>query len=208
MLNRRSFLALPLLSVVLACDDSTGPSAQLTASEAAALAVTLDNASSNAVGPQTQSPAMALLPAPGASRAVLTRTDAFELDLPCPRGGIATLTGEHVLVIDNEAGFITLDVTAQQAHSACAFRTERGVDITVDGILTFVAERELREGLASASQSHHGELDFVTSEGKEGTCAIDLDTSFTLTPGAATRTILGSVCGHDVDVSTSWTFQS
>lgn len=209
MFNRRSLLILPLLGLTLAaCDDSTGPEAQqLTASEAAAIAVALDNSSSSAVEEETsEEPSFALLPSNGASHDVITRTDAFNVNLPCPRGGTANLDGDLAIEINGDEGFITLDLTASQSHSACAFRTNEGVDITVDGTLDFVAARELREGLASASQSHSGSLDYVTSDGKEGTCAIDIATAFSLTSGEATRSIVGSVCGHAVDVETSWTF--
>jgi hypothetical protein len=209
MVNRRSLLALPLLGLmVAACDDSTAPeSQQLSASEAAALAVALDNASSTAVDPEadTEGPDFLLAPSEGAAQSVTTRTDAFDVDVPCPRGGTSNLSGEHVLVIDTDEGFITVDVTASKGHEACVFRTSEGVDITVDGTVSFVAARELREGLAAASQTHSGSLDYVTSDGKEGTCPIDITTEFSLTPGQASRTILGSVCGHEVDVSTSWT---
>jgi hypothetical protein len=209
MFNRRILLALPILGLSLAaCDDSTAPeSQQLSASEAQALAVALDNSSSTAVDPQTdaEGPDFALAPSGAPAQAVTTHSGTLKIDLPCPRGGIARLDGEHLLVIDTDEGFITLDVTASQGHEGCAFRTSEGVDITVDGTVNFSAERELREGLASASQTHSGSLDYVTGEGKEGTCSIDITTGFTLTPGAASRTILGSVCGHEVDISTSWT---
>jgi hypothetical protein len=208
MFNRRSLLALPLLALTLAaCEETTGPESELTASEAAALAVALDNGSSAAVDPaaDAEGAEFALLPSGEAAQAVTTRTDDFAFDVPCPRGGTSNLSGEHVLVIDTDEGFITVDVTAAKGHSACAFRTNEGVDITVDGTVSFVAARELREGLASASQTHSGSLDFVTSDGKEGTCEIDITTEFTLVPGEATRSIFGSICGHDVDVSTTWT---
>jgi hypothetical protein len=205
MLKRSSLLALPLLCLTLAaCDDSTGPeSGGLTASEASALALAVDNASSASVENPSE-PSMSLSPSPGPALSVTTRTDEFEFDLHCPRGGTTSLRGDHVLVIDTDEGFITVDITASKGHSACVFRTDQGVDITVDGVLEFVAERELREGLLSASQTHSGSLEYSTSDGKTGTCSIDISTSFTLTPGAASRTILGSVCGHDVDLSTSW----
>lgn len=207
MYKRSSIFALPLLCVALgACDEATRPaSAALTAAEASALAAAVDNGSSASVDPQADEPSFSLSPSAGPTLAVTTRTDQFSLDVACPKGGTSTLSGEHVIVIDSEEGFITVDVTASKGHEACVFRTQQGVDITVDGTLQFVAERELRQGLASASQTHSGSLDYSTSEGKSGTCPIDITTSFTLTPGAATRTILGSVCGHDVDLTTSWT---
>ena len=154
MVNRRSLLALPLLGLMLAgCDDSTAPeSQQLSASEAAALAVALDNSSSSAVAGQQaehETPDFALLPSDGASRDVITETSSFDLDLPCPRGGTANLSGDLSWEINGDEEFIIFDLTADQEHSACAFRTNEGVDITVDGLLSFAADRELREGLWS-----------------------------------------------------------
>lgn len=208
MFNRRALLILPFIGLTaVACDDSTSPeSQQLTASEAAALALALDNSSSSAVEPAADAngPSLSQVPLNEPAVALTSRTDAFNLELPCPRGGTATLSGEHVLVIDTDEGFVTVDVTASRDHDGCGFRTKEGVDITVDGTLEFVAERELRAGLVSASQSHTGSLDYTTSDGKQGTCVIDISTAFTLIPGEATRTILGSVCGHSVDVSTTW----
>ncbi|HEX6925627.1 MAG TPA: hypothetical protein VF167_09355 [Longimicrobiaceae bacterium] len=212
MFNRRSLLLLPIFGLVLgACDDSTAPEGdELSAEEAVALAIALDNTSSSAVDPQPdpEGPDLALLPSDGPSKAVTTGRDEFSIDLPCPRGGTARLEGERELVIDSDEGFITLDVEASKGHTGCTFRTGGGIDITIDGTVTFVAARELRQGEASASQTHSGTLTYVTSEGKEGSCSIDLTTEFNLVPGSITRTIIGSVCGHEVDVETSWTHEA
>lgn len=207
MYKRTSLLALPLLCLTLAaCDDSTGPeSGGLSASEAQALAVAIDNGSSASLDPEASDPELSLAPSPGPALAVTTRSDTFNFDLDCPRGGGSTLSGEYEFVMDTDEGFITVDATASKGHTACVFRTNQGVDITVDGTIDFVAARELREGLATASQTHSGSLDYTTSDGKEGNCSIDITTEFSLSPGAASRTILGSVCGHEVDVSTNWT---
>src|SRR5690606_26572209 len=152
-----------------ACDDSTGPEAQqLTASEAAAIAVALDNSSSSAVEEETsEEPSFALLPSNGASHDVITRTDAFNVNLPCPRSGYANLYAALATKINDDEGLTPLDLPAPPSHSASAFRTNEGVDFPVAGTLDFVAARELREGLASACQSHSGSLDYVTSDGKQ-----------------------------------------
>lgn len=207
MFRRITTLALPLACFALAaCDDSTSPESSLSAQEAAALAVALDNASSASVDQaQSSGASFSLSPSGKLAQAVSTRTDDFDFSVPCPRGGTTSLDGQSVFVINTDEGFITLDVTASKGHAACGFRTDQGVDVTVDGTIEFVAERELREGLIAASNSHSGSLDFVTSDGKEGTCEIDFTTAFSLTTGSATREIAGSVCGHSVDVSTTWT---
>lgn len=212
MLNRRSLLLLPLLGLILgACDESTAPEGdELSAEEAAALAIALDNTSSEAIDPEPDAdgPDLALLPSQGPSKAVTTARDEFSIDLACPRGGTARLEGQREVVINTDEDFITLDVEASKDHSGCTFRTGGGVDITIDGTVTFVAAREWRHGEASASQTHSGTLTYVTSEGKEGSCSVDLTTEFNLVPGSITRSIVGSVCGHEVDVETSWTHET
>ena len=59
-------------------------------------------------------------------------------------------------------------------------------------------------GSASGSQTHSGSLDYVTSEGKEGTCLIDITTEFDATNDSASRTVQGTVCEQTVDVTTTW----
>lgn len=206
-MSRKFTLLAPILLVSFAaCNDATGPSSgELTATEARALAVAIDNGSSQSFDPQESEPSFSLSPSPGPLLAVTTRTDTFNLDLDCPRGGSTTLAGEHALVIDTDEGFITVNISASKGHTGCVFRTDQGIDITVDGTVEFSAERELREGLIRAAQSHSGLLDYSTSDGKEGTCAIDIATEFSFSPGSASRTIAGSVCGHTVDVTTTWT---
>ena len=207
MFKRLTTLALPIACLTLAaCDDSTSPESSLTAQEAASLALALDNASSSSVdAAQSGEGNASLSPSGKPALAVTTRTDEFDFSLPCPRGGTTALDGQSVFVMDTDQGFITLDVSASKGHTACAFRTDQGVDVTVDGTIEFVAEREIREGLIAASNAHSGTLDFVTSDGKEGSCEIDFTTAFSLTTGSATRDIAGSVCGHSVDFSTTWT---
>lgn len=206
MIKRRYFL--PLLAVAFAagCNDSTGPAegGQLTASEAMAIAVAVDNSSSTAVQPEAASGvSMSLIPTTPAP-AIGTHNASIDVTLECPRGGTANLQGEQALVIDTDEGFITLDVTATQNHTDCGFRTGEGVDVVIDGAVSLAAARELREGLISASQSHAGSLAYSTSDGKAGTCAIDISTSFVLEPGSISRIIAGNVCGHTVDVTTTW----
>lgn len=207
MFARRTLLPLASLAVLAACDDSTAPApGSLTAAEAVAVAVALDNSISRAVQPEAAAngATLSLLPG-GPEAAVGTHEFSVDVTLPCPRGGTARLQGRQSLVIDTDEEYITVDVLGSQDHEGCVFRTGEGIDVTLDGLVEFEAARELRQGLASASQSHSGTLEYSTSDGKAGSCPVEISTSFVLEPGSASRNIFGSVCGHSVDVTTTWT---
>jgi hypothetical protein len=208
MRHRTTSLALSLLGLALlgACDKSTSPEDALTPAEARAIALAVDNGDTQAVDGEAGGASFALIPSGGASTNRVSVTKDFDVTVPCPRGGSAVVTGSGAVVADDVAGEILFDLNGASTESSCAFRTDKGLDVQLTGNLDFVAHRELRQGEASGSQSHKGSLDYVLGDGRSGTCAIDLETSFSLTAGNATRNVAGSVCGHNVSANTTWTF--
>jgi hypothetical protein len=202
-------LALVGLSAA-ACDRATRTdAASLSAEEARALAAAVDGASAAVVDSRSKSGAnLSLADLPGAAADVFTNHGNLSVSRDCPAGGSTSLSGEQTLVIDSDAGTLTLDVTASKAHAACAFRTEQGERITVDGTVSLVAHRALSSaGTASGSQTHEGSLSYTTSSGKSGTCEVDLTSAFDASQatGTATHTINGTVCGRAVDLTSTWT---
>jgi hypothetical protein len=208
MRHRTTSLVLPLLGLALlgACDKSTGPEDGLTPAEARAIALAVDNGGTQAVDGEASGASLALIPSGPASMNRVTVTKDFDVTVPCPRGGSAAVKGNGGLVLDDVAGEILLDLTGTSTQAECAFRTDKGLDVTLTGGLDFVAHRELRQGEASGSQSHKGSLDYVTSDGRAGTCAVDLEASFNLTGSNATHNVAGTVCGQEVSANTTWTF--
>lgn len=208
MRHRTTPLVLSLLGLALlgACDESTSPEDGLTPAEARAVALAVDNGGTKAVDGEASGANLALIPTGPASLNRVTVTKDFDVTVPCPRGGSAAVKGNGGLVVDDVAGEILLDLTGTSTQAECAFRTDEGLDVTLNGGLDFVAHRELREGEASGTQSHKGSVDYVTSDGRSGRCAVDLEASFSLTGSNATRNVAGTVCGREVSANTSWTF--
>ena len=208
MRHRSTPLILPLLGLALlgACDESTGPESDaLTPEEARAVALAVDDGSTEAVDAESQ-PSFAIAPSGGASMDRVTISNSFNVSAPCPLGGNAAVDGEGTLTIDDVLGEILFDLTASKAHEGCAFRTQQGLEVTLDGTVSLSADRELRQGFAGGSQTHSGSLDFATSDGRRGTCVIDLTASFSLAEGEASRLVSGTVCGHSVDAETVWSY--
>jgi hypothetical protein len=205
---RARLLVVALLSsvVVAACDQGTESEGGLTAAEARAVAVMIDDAATTAVEAETTSaPQLSLAPISGPSHDIWEGTHEFDVGAACPLGGDASVGGDLSIRIDTEAGTIEADLSATSDLAACAFRTEEGEEIEVDGSIGLVAERELSEGSAHGLNVHTGSLDYSTSSGREGTCDIDLTTELTAMENSATKTVTGSVCGHDVTTTTNWT---
>jgi len=208
MRKRAPLLVVACLTPVLAagCDQGTEAEGGLTAAEARAIAVLVDEAGTNAVDAETDSGAqLSLSPIAALTHDVWEGTHEFDVGAPCPLGGNARVDGSLSIRIDTEEGLIEADLSADSRLLSCAFRNDAGEEIELDGSLGFVAERELREGFAYGRNEHTGSLDFTTSGGREGTCTIDLTTELTATEGSGTKTLTGSVCGHDVTTTSNWT---
>lgn len=209
MQDRTSRLILSLFGLALlgACDGGTGLDADaLTAVEARAIALAVDDNGTEAVDGESTGANLALLPLGEPTADRITVTNEFDVSGPCPRGGTATVQGAGTLVMDDVLGEILFDLAGTNTMAGCAFLTEEDLDVELTGVLEFVAEREIREGEALGSQSHSGSLDYITGDGREGTCVIDVEASFSLATGTATRSVVGTVCGHDVTATTTWTF--
>lgn len=205
---RAKFFALALTAMaVTACDKTTDPSASLTPAEARAIALAIDDAGLAAVDAKASDGAQLNLTPTRPAADILEHTGDFSFSGQCDLGGVAALAGDGFWKIDSDAGTIEFGVTATADYNACAFKTNNDIDIELDGVVDFAAERMLdtQQGLATGSQSYEGSLDYVTSDGKEGTCSVDVAAEFSLTQNNASRTVAGSVCGQSVNATTTWT---
>jgi hypothetical protein len=203
---RAKILALALTAVAAtACDKTTDPDDSLTAAEVRAIALAIDDAGLAAAEAEADGGGQLNLTPTRPALDVFSHSGNFSFSGACDLGGTAALAGQGAWTIDTDAGTIDFDLTATGTYVGCAFATENDVEIELDGSVAFAADRHVEQGLINGSQSYEGSLDYVTSDGKEGTCPIDVAADFSLSQTNASRTVTGSVCGQVVDVTTSWT---
>ncbi|MQA89190.1 MAG: hypothetical protein GEU90_02985 [Gemmatimonas sp.] len=205
MPKRARSLVVGLLAAgfIAGCDQGTEPNSALSPAGARALAVMIDNTTTGAVDSQAESEAqLSLSPSDGATMDVLSGTHSFELEVPCPLAGEAAVGGD--LTFEAGEGSFQMDVSASANYLECEFTTNEDVEVALDGSLSFEAERRLDQDGVYGLNVHTGSLDFSTSEGESGTCEIDLTTELAAGNGSATRSISGSVCGHEVTANSEW----
>jgi hypothetical protein len=196
-------LALAVLALsTAACGDSDDPVTptegdELTAAEAAVLAgiftgEALGSAQQQLPGAGAQGPATAPTP--------------FDVDVsfnvPCPLGGSVDYRGSMSGEVDAEAGNMAVSVSTSQVHAACGVDVE-GVTVFVTGApgLDFsadiAAQGDPPQGSLSATWS--GGFSWEASDGRSGTCGVNLSAAQDLTVG--TGSVSGTFCGASIDVS-------
>jgi len=124
----------------------------------------------------------------------------FERTHPCPAGGSVTVSGTVERAIDRATLTGTLAVNAKRVEKACAVQQRNGVTVTVTGqphtVMT-VSQSFTRGVPGVRTQTQKGAFAWTRSNGRSGTCAIDLTSTFD--PATRTATIKGTFCGRSVD---------
>lgn len=202
---RAKIIALALTAAAVAgCDKTTDPTTSLSAAEVRAIVLAIDDAGSAAVTAEQSGAQPDLIPTRPAPD-LITREGSFNFSGECDLGGTAALVGNGTFAIDSDAGTLDLDIDATGTYVDCAFKTKNDVEIAVGGAVAFAADRHVEQGLVNGTHSYVGSLDYETSNGKQGTCPIDIAASFSLSEGSASRTLTGNVCDQAVDVTDTWT---
>ncbi len=188
---------LPALTLFAACgDDATGPTAQLDAEGAAAIAEFV--AGIGLTGPA--SPTMGR----AADNWTLVGVD-FDVTVQCPLGGHSAVSGTQDATFDEATGLMTAAWSSEQTYAGCAFDHEaRGYTlnggIETDGSIQLSLSATGEPELLALSGSQSGRLDVVAG-GETFSCVIDLVHGFDAVAGSFA--IEGSVCGHQVSVHVS-----
>ena len=124
----------------------------------------------------------------------------FERTHACPAGGSVTVSGTVDRTIDRATLTGTLAVSAKRVENACAVKQRNGVTVTVTGQpnTTIGVTASFNKGVPGViTQTQKGAFAWSRSNGRSGTCAIDLTSTFD--PATRTATIKGSFCGRPVD---------
>ncbi len=130
----------------------------------------------------------------------------FERTHTCPAGGSVTVSGTVDRSIDRATQTGTLAVNAKRVENACAFQQRNGVTVTLTGQphTTMTVSQSFDKGVPGLrTQTQKGAFAWTRSNGRSGTCAIDLTSTFD--PAMRTATIKGTFCGRPVNDTRSRT---
>ena len=189
-----------LFLAVAACEQSTGPSTEITQADAAQLAADMDAVLT--LGESDFSLGGSFLVGPsGISAVPIAINNSFSVTKQCPRGGQVVLAGTTVGTGDRATHSLTLETNATRTDSNCAFQTRNGV-LTLDGNpnIAYKGNLNIVNGalVGLQTQTHKGSFTWER-RGGSGTCEVDLASSFD--PATRTVTVKGHFCGHIVDVT-------
>jgi hypothetical protein len=196
-MTRKIVGALVLALVVTACGrDATSPGAQLSASDARALAANLASLSGNAVG-SASAGHTGITSKGGAAIESSQVSWSFSGTLPCPAGGTVSPDLKATGQLDLTDGNATVDFSGTSTFKGCASSVQDGT-IAITGTLTstafFGVSVQKPSGLETISEK--GSFDWVKSDGTKGSCSVDV--SGIGDPLTQKFTLSGTVCGHAV----------
>ncbi len=184
-----------------ACSDASGPGAQLSQEEAAAVGGQFVGAAAGGVAAGVGT---GLSPSPAANLAAppVERSFSFTHSRTCPGGGTLEVSGSMEGTIDreNRSGTITSEATIVATDCVVMHRDRTFTINTVDPGITKMGQIAIENGDHSGELTINGQFTWVDGEGVSGTCTIDV--TVTITPDGRTRTG-GKVCERDMDPGTT-----
>lgn len=194
---RTTVFVLVTAAALAACSDATIPTTNtLSADDAEGVAAYMTGISAFDGVSLDAAPASVGKPA-------VTRKVSFTITLDCPAGGESIFVGNHVIVVDRNAGTASAEMEASHTLDACTFA--RGDhSLTLDGEVAWLATAAwvLRESgggrdLVAFNGSKNGSVT-ITRDGESRVCEIHLTRTYA--DDANTMTIDGTVCGREVHI--------
>lgn len=155
-----------------------------------------------------------------------TTTTTVDRTRPCPQGGTTRSVSTVTSVVDTVARTGSVTTRTTDTPAACAFTVDSlnatlrtianpGTVITITGAPNLVSQstssyswtaagdtaRRGRVTRAATTGTQTGSFTYTTSDGRSGTCAVSLTTTFDST--ARTQKVSGTFCGRAVDITTT-----
>jgi hypothetical protein len=195
-------LAAGVALIAGACQDAAGPDdSAMSRAEAMHVAAVVAASSEGAAGTaMTSEGTTADMYSPPVSF-----THTHQSTHPCPSGGAVALDFTVDGMFDGDTHTLQADLAGTQTHAACGV-VRNGVTITIDGNpgIGFTASIGAANGQPTQPFTHgiDGSFSWSTSDGRSGTCDIDVSAVTDLL--ARERTVQGSVCGHTFNQTTTW----
>lgn len=135
----------------------------------------------------------------GGGAATIPIDENFNQSVPCESGSIS-MSGSVKGQIDDQTYEADLNIGFTLGFNACAVSSDV-TTVTVSNPPGIEFSGDFVMGQTSFSIGGHesGGFDFVTSDDRSGSCAIDVtfDASYDSESGVSTSTVSGSVCGVD-----------
>lgn len=135
----------------------------------------------------------------GGGAATVPIDENFSQSAPCESGSIS-VSGSVEGQVDDQTFEADLHVDFTMGFNSCVVSSDvTTVTLNNPPGIEFTGDFVIGQTEFSISGHESGGFDFVTSDGREGSCAIDLtfSASFDSSGGASTSTVSGSVCGVD-----------
>ena len=208
----RALTVLALAAVALAgCEDVLGTDGDLTDDEVEGLADDIVATSFDVTGPDASAvDADRTVDAHIVAADPITSRTEFVTTRSCPAGGQLVVQGTREREWDRETRSGTSDLSLTKTHEDCARTLRRAhVTIALNGAPNVAVKAHHawqnghRVGLQTLSME--GRVDWETSDGRSGTCAIDVDAVFD--PETHTRTVTGTICHRTIERTTTWNHQ-
>jgi hypothetical protein len=114
----------------------------------------------------------------------------------CFGGGSTSISGLITGDVDQQAGTAVLSAEADVDFINCVVPTET-VAFTLNGApdVHLSADIDISETAITIDIAMEGDVAFVGSDGRSGTCAIDLSVAAGASSSGVNQTLLGSACG-------------
>ena len=181
----------------MACgDDVTGgdtgvdSGSELTSTEVAAILAAFGAAYESAASGAQAAPAQ-----------VLESVDeTFDVSVPCESGNLV-VSGSITGSADLETFISDLTTTVSWDPNACVLGQEPNT-VTLDGApsVELVLHLTSTQVDLAMSGTETGGFSYASSDGRSGTCALDVTFSVATTPTGVERTVTGTICGLEAGI--------
>lgn len=198
--SKIGLLVLPVIALLGACDDATGPAGDgLSQAEAEALASVL---LSQTIEAGEQSDAGGVTATAPVARQVTEFSDELSVTVGCPLGGSVAVDVSLSGSVDSETQNASLSYSVVQAHDACEVQpeeTESTLVITGAPNVSSSYSLEITEGSAfDLDGAITGTVEWSTGD-RAGTCVISLEFSGSGSEANGfAMSVVGSICSAQV----------
>ncbi len=186
------------LTFVACGDDPTGVDSgdELTSVEVAAVMAAFSSAF-DAAGVQAAAVSQAAGAAP--AQAPISVDENFDVSVPCESGTL-DVSGSMSGSIDNETFDMDVTMDVSWDPNGCVVSDETN-SFTVDGApqVTVALDMTSTQNTLTISGTETGGFSFTSSDGRSGSCALDVTFSLVTTETSVTSTVTGTICGLEAE---------